>query len=78
MSRDMRYWSWASGFHLTEAIPEEMLNEMVNLDGTEEHVDKWIDEHRTEQYEFSDIDYIWDEIENLAWDACLRFDFKQR
>ena len=51
---------------------------MVNLDGTEEHVDKWIDEHRTEQYEFSDIDYIWDEIENLAWDACLRFDFKQR
>lgn len=73
---DLRFWSWASGEYLTKEIPLELLD-LDRDDYDEANLDKFIDEHRLEEYEFSDIDYIWDKIENLAWSAQRNFVWRE-
>ena len=52
---------WASGHYLTENFPEEF------TEWEEEEIDGFIEDNITERYEFSEPNYIWKEIDNLAW-----------
>ena len=49
---------WASGHYLTENFPEEFTE-------WEEEDHEFIDEHISERYEFSEPNYIYEEIDNL-------------
>tara|TARA_Y100001951_G_C11159585_1_gene193992 strand:+ start:187 stop:429 length:243 start_codon:yes stop_codon:yes gene_type:complete len=59
--RETRDLIWASGHYLTEHFPPEF------ADWEEDKVDKFIDEHRWEPFEYHQTEDVWELIEHLAW-----------
>lgn len=53
---------YASGWFLTEEIPTEWDTQLTS----EEEMNKWIEDHLTQDYEYWSADYVWEQIESLA------------
>ena len=53
----------ASGWFLVEELPYDFFATL----GSEEEIDKWIGNRMVEDYEHWTVDYIWQQIESLAY-----------
>lgn len=63
LTREDYIWQWASGEHLTESFPDEVVI------GDDEAMEAWIEDHKIEANENCDADSIMSDIGTLATDA---------
>lgn len=63
LTREDYIWQWASGEHLTESFPDDVVI------GDDEAMGAWIEEHKIEANEYKDAVNILSDISTLATDA---------
>jgi hypothetical protein len=63
MEKNLEEWDfiiWASAFYLTEHLPED------SLTWEEKKLDKFLEDHAWEPFEYYSANQIWENIESLA------------
>ncbi len=63
LTREDLIWQWASGEHLTESFPDEVVI------GDDEVMEAWIEDHKIEANEYRDARNIMSDINTLATDV---------
>jgi hypothetical protein len=63
LTREDYIWQWASGEHLTESFPDEVVI------GDDEAMQAWVEDHKIEANEYRDEGYILSDISTLATDV---------
>ena len=71
LTKEDKFFQWASGEFLTECMPDEIVL------GEPEAMREFIDAHITEALEFTDPDAIIESIEVLAQDSLRFFNIMQ-
>jgi len=71
LTREDYIWQWASGEHLTEPFPDEVVI------GDDEAMESWVKDHKIEANEYRDAHNILSDIGTLATDVEYLIKFLQ-
>ena len=71
MTREDLIWQWASGEHLTESFPDEVVI------ADDDAMEAWIEDHKIEANEYRDAGNILSDIDTLATDVEYLIKFLQ-
>jgi len=62
-TREDYIWQWASGEHLTESFPDDVVT------GDDDAMEAWIEDHKIEANKYRDASNIMSDISTLATDV---------